>query len=430
MEDRCSDAVLVGDSVYVCTFAKSLNGEVLRMDAAHPSLARAETVMPAGQTVLGGVRIGRDVLFPAKDALYVSTLDNGYGSNYRIPYGKGGRASRVPAPAGMSMYNTYGDPSASGLIVQLMSWISQGDFYEYKPSMHRVEPMGLIPPTESGPTNLVVKEVRVKSWDGTAVPLSVVYRKDAKRDGRTPTIMLGYGAYGNSKTPAYSARTMAWLQRGYVLAVAHVRGGGELGEAWHRAGKEATKPNIWRDFISCALYLFDQKYTDSSHLGIEGRSAGGILIGRSITERLEMFAAAIDGVPASDMLRLETSPNGPGNIQEFGSTKTEAGFRALYEMSSYHHVKPGTVYPAVLVTAGANDPRIEPWPGGKMAAALQAAQAGDKPILLRVNYTSGHGHGDTLAQGTSDSTDALSFLLWNFGITGFQPAVAPMTANK
>ena len=197
----------------------------------------------------------------------------------------------------------------------------------------------------------------------------------------------------------------------------------ELGESWHLAGKLATKPNTWRDFIATAQYLIDNKYTSTSHLGIWSQSAGGILIGRSITERPDLFAAAVDGVPCSDMVRSETGPNGPANIPEFGTVKTEDGFKALYAMSAYYHVEPGTKYPAVLVTAGANDPRVDPWQGAKMAARLQADTTSGRPILFRVNYDAGHGITDTIDQQVSDWTDIFTFFLWNFGNPNFVPTV-------
>jgi prolyl oligopeptidase len=255
------------------------------------------------------------------------------------------------------------------------------------------------------------------------VPLSIVYKKGFVRDGSTPTALIGYGAYGDAFMPGFSRRYMAWLERGNILAIAHVRGGGELGEAWHLAGKKETKPNTWGDFIASAQYLIDNKYTSSSHLGIWSQSAGGILIGRSITARPDLFAAAVDGVPCSDMVRQETGPNGPANIPEFGSVKTEDGFKALYAMSAYYHVEPGTKYPAVLVTAGANDPRVDPWQGAKMAARLQADTTSGRPILFRVNYDAGHGLTDTIAQQVSDWSDIFTFFLWNFGDADFQPAV-------
>src|SRR5262249_55270976 len=160
---------------------------------------------------------------------------------------------------------------------------------------------------------------------------------------------------GISMDPFFDPRYLAWYEHGGVFAIAHIRGGGEYGEDWHVAGKMLTKPNTWKDFIACAEYLIDQKYTSQAKLGVEGGSAGGITIGRSITDRPDLFAAAIDAVPMSDAVRAEFTPNGPPNVPEFGSVKTEDGFKGLYEMSAYHHLKDGTSYPAVMVTTGFND---------------------------------------------------------------------------
>jgi prolyl oligopeptidase len=217
---------------------------------------------------------------------------------------------------------------------------------------------------------------------------------------------------------------LAWYDRGGIRAICHVRGGGEFGEDWHLAGKGATKPNTWRDFIACAQYLIDKKYTSASRLAGEGVSAGGILIGRAITTKPELFAAAIDKVGLSDTLRFELTQNGQTNIPELGTVKTEAGFKALYAMSSYHNIRDGTpYYPAVLLETGMNDPRVDPWQMAKMTARLQAATASAKPVLLRVDFAGGHGMmGATRDQINEQLTDEWSFLLWQFGVADFQPA--------
>jgi prolyl oligopeptidase len=232
----------------------------------------------------------------------------------------------------------------------------------------------------------------------------------------------GYGAYGITIDPFFDPKLIAWFEQGGIYAVAHVRGGGEYGEDWHLAGKMLTKHNTWRDLIAAGQYLVDHGYTSPSHLGGEGGSAGGITIGRAITDRPDLFAAAIDEVGLSDALRAEHSPNGPPNIIEFGSTTTEEGFKGLYEMSAYHHVKDGTPYPAVIVVTGINDPRVAPWEPAKMAARLQAATSSRKPVLLRVDYEAGHGMGSTKTQREELLADEWSFLLWQFGVRDFQPA--------
>ena len=264
--------------------------------------------------------------------------------------------------------------------------------------------------------------MKVKSWDGTQVPLSIVHMKSVKRDGSNPTAMLGYGAYGVDASSPYSRSMRAWYERNGVTATCHVRGGGEYGEAWHQAALQATKPNSWKDFIACAEYLIAHQYTSASHLSVVGGSAGGILVGRAIEERPDLFAAAVARSPAADMLRLETTAIGPHNILEFGSVKTEAGFRSLYAMSPYANVKNGLKYPAVLITTGINDPRVPAWMPAKFAARLEAATASGKPVLLRVDYDAGHGFIDaTQRQRELWLADDLAFWLWQSGDPAFQP---------
>jgi prolyl oligopeptidase len=215
--------------------------------------------------------------------------------------------------------------------------------------------------------------------------------------------------------PHFDPVSLAWLERGGVLAFAHVRGGGDFGKEWHLAGQKATKPNTWKDFIACCEYLVQKGYTTPAKLAGQGGSAGGVLIGRAITDRPDLFAAALINVGCTDAIRFETTANGVPNIQEFGTVATRAGFEGLLEMSAYAHVKDGVKYPAVLLTHGINDPRVEPWQSAKMAARLQAATASDKPVLLRVDYDAGHGIGSTKTQRQELRADEWAFLLWQMG---------------
>ena len=219
----------------------------------------------------------------------------------------------------------------------------------------------------------------------------------------------------------YDPIDMAEYERGVVRATCHVRGGGENGEEWHLAGKGRPSRTRGSDFIACAEYLIAKGYTSPAHLAGEGGSAGGILIGRAIEERPDLFAAAIADVPLADLLRIETTANGDPNIPEFGSTKTEAGFRALYAMSPYANVKDGVKYPAVLVTTGINDPRVDPWEPAKFAARLQAATASGKPVLLRVDYHAGHGVASSHEQALERRPTRGAFCSGRPGDPAFQP---------
>jgi prolyl oligopeptidase len=428
LKDKVADFALQGSDLYLISFDGTMNGKLLRVDAANPDLSKAEVVIPSSDLVFSGGFIGSNVLHQASDALYLRVIQKGQGRVLRMPYGPGAKYTMLTSPSGLQVDSVATDQNVSGAVLSLASWTNPGDFYRYNPKNNTTTAMALQPPNKIDPTNLVSEEVEAKAPDGTMIPLSIIYKTGLVRDGSAPTTLVGYGAYGDAIMPGYSRRFIAWLERGGIIAVAHVRGGGELGDAWHLAGYKATKPNTWRDFIASAQYLIDNKYTSTAHLGIWSQSAGGILIGRSITERPDLFAAAVDGVPCSDVVRQETGANGPGNIPEFGSVKTEEGFKALYAMSAYYHVEPGTKYPAVLVTAGANDPRVDPWQGAKMAARLQADTTSGRPILFRVNYDAGHGLTDTIAQQVSDWTDIFTFFYWNFGDADFQPAVLQKSA--
>ena len=210
-----------------------------------------------------------------------------------------------------------------------------------------------------------------------------------------------------------------------MIAIAHVRGGGELGKDWHLGGQKGTKPNTWRDLIACAEYLVRERWTSPERLAISGGSAGGITVGNALVDRPDLFRAVVAEVGIHDALRAELTANGPPNIEEFGSVETPEGFSALLAMSSYHRVDDGVVYPATLITTGYNDPRVEPWEPGKMAARLQAASASvgarGRPVLLRVDFDAGHGIGNTRRQVVDEVTDVYSFVLWQLGDPAFQP---------
>ncbi len=417
VDDEVVDVTPRGDDVYLMTHKDALRYKIVRTSVSNPDPAHAEVVVPETEAVIHGQ-------VAAADAHYVLLLDGGIGKLLRVPYSGRGNATPqpVPLPLNGNVWFDAADPRVNGLLLGLTSWTKAPADYAYDPQTNRVTDTHLQPlgPNDN-PQDIVSEEVKVASYDGTMVPLSIVHRRDIKLDGSNPTLLEGYGAYGITMDPYFDPKFLAWIEKGGVFAVAHVRGGGEYGEGWHLAGKLLTKHNTWRDFIAAGQYLVDHKYTSPARLAGEGGSAGGITIGRAITERPDLFGAALDDVGISDALRVETSPNGPPNTPEFGSTKTAEGYQALYEMSSYHHVKDGTPYPAVMVVTGINDPRVTPWEPAKMTARLQAATSSGKPVLLRVDYEAGHGWGSTKTQTEQLLADQWSFLLWQFGVPGFQP---------
>ena len=412
--DGVTDIAIHNHDLYLLTYKNAPRYKVVRTDARRPDLASAEVVVPPGQGVIAGIH-------SAQDALYVETRDGGISRVLRVPYGPHPQLQPVDLPFSGSAFLAT-DSRLPGTLLHLASWTRAVTIYVYDPATKQMTDTQLQPKGPyDAPANLQSLEVKVRSYDGTLVPLSIVYPRSIERDGSNPTLLEGYGGYGVSFDAYFEPTRLAWHEKGGIYAVCHVRGGGEYGEEWHLAGKGITKPNTWRDFIACAQYLIEEKYTSPARLGGEGVSAGGILIGRAITTRPELFAAAIDKVGLSDTLRFEQTQNGETNIPELGSVKTEEGFKGLYEMSAYDHVKDGTAYPAVLLETGMNDPRVDPWQMAKMTARLQAATRSDKPVLLRVDYAGGHGQlGATRDQADEQIADEWSFLLWQFGVSQFQ----------
>jgi prolyl oligopeptidase len=265
--------------------------------------------------------------------------------------------------------------------------------------------------------DLVVKEVEVTGHDGVMVPLSIIYHKDTRLDGNAICLLSAYGSYGAVLSPGFSTESLIYCKRGLIYAVAHVRGGGEKGEAWRLAGLKSNKPNTWKDFISCAEWLIKNKYTSPHHLIGEGGSAGGITVGRAITERPDLFAVGINRVGVTNMLRFEISSS--FNNSEFGSTKDSSESRWLYEMDAVHHVKEGVSYPAILNTAGMTDGRVPVWQPGKFAAAMQYSTASNKPVLLQVYFQGGH-FGELGANKNRNPANEMAFALWQAGHPDFK----------
>lgn len=412
--DGVTDVAVQGEDLYVLTYKDTPRYKIIRTDARKPDLAAAETVVAPSEMVITDMH-------RAQDGLYVALMDGGIGRLLRVPYGPAPTSERVTLPFDGSIYLST-DPRLPGASLFAGSWTRAFKIYAYDSKTKQVSDTGIQPAGPFGdPANLESVEVKVPSHDGTLVPLSITYKKGLKLDGTNPTLIEGYGGYAISITPYFDPTQLAWYELGGVFATCHVRGGGEYGEEWHLGGKGATKPNTWLDFIACAQYMIDRKYTSTARLAGTGGSAGGILIGRAITERPDLFGAAVIDVGLLDTVRFENSANGETNIPELGTVKTEDGFKALYQMSAYHHVKDHTPYPAVLLTTGSNDPRVDPWLPGKMTARLQAASSSGKPILLRVDYGGGHGGGSGETEQQEASADRWSFLLWQFGVPGFQP---------
>ncbi len=366
------------------------------------------TALPEGPGVLKQVRVGAD-------AVYVTAIEGASSRLYAIDAG-GGPPREIVLPEGGAVSGLAADPSSPGCVLKLETWTHAPRWLRCSLSTGRCEDLGLVPPSPVRFDDVEIRSLSATSADGTRVPLTVLARRGTPLDGRSPTWLWGYGAYGLSITPNFRPARRAWFDAGGVIAVAHVRGGGELGRPWHEAAQREHKVRAVFDYIACAEALVRERVTSPARLAAYGRSAGGILAGGALARRPELFGAAFIDVGAMNTLRIERWPGGPPNAQEFGAPDTPAGFQGLFEMDAYHHVVPGVRYPAVLLSTGANDPRQPAWSPAKMAAALQASTASGRPVLLRVDFDGGHGGAQaTRRQQAELLADAYAFLLWQLG---------------
>ncbi|HEY5106050.1 MAG TPA: prolyl oligopeptidase family serine peptidase [Caulobacteraceae bacterium] len=410
-DDGVTGFALRGDDLFLLTHKGAPRFRILRTSAAAPSFASASEVVPEGPRVLKGMSA-------ARDGLYIQALDAGLGAVLRL--GQDGAVTPLNLPFAGSVSALYTDPLQDGCWFLLDGWV-------HPAVLCRGGPDGSVTVTDIAPkapfdvSRYESRELMVTVRDGTRVPLSIIYAKGARQGGPAPLYLQAYGAYGLDIDPGFSPRFLPWLDLGGVYAVAHVRGGGELGEAWHKAGEKATKPNTWRDCIDCAQWLIDNRWTSPGKLAVEGTSAGGIMVGRFLTERPDLLTVALVRVGDSNATRFEFMEAGPANIPEFGSIKTPEGFKGLLEMDAYQHVKDGVAYPAVMLTTGITDPRVASWEPGKFAARLQTATSSGRPVILRVETDAGHGLGSTRKQRDDESADTYAFILWQTGDPRFQP---------
>jgi len=267
------------------------------------------------------------------------------------------------------------------------------------------------PKVEFNPADYETKQVFYASKDGTKVPMFITHKKGLKLDGNNPTYLYGYGGFNISMTPAFSVANMVWMEMGGVYAQPSLRGGGEYGEDWHQGGMKLKKQNVFDDFIAAAEWLIANKYTSTSKLAIGGGSNGGLLVGAALTQRPDLFGAALPAVGVMDMLRFQKFTIGWAWVSDYGSSENADEFKAIYAYSPLHNIKPGTKYPPTMITTADHDDRV--WPGHsfKFAAALQAAQAGDAPILIRIETKAGHGAGKPTSKTIEEIADRWAFLV-------------------
>jgi len=412
-EDEVTDVAIDGGALWLLANRDHPRGRLLKTAVDAPSLSGATEVVPQGKRVIE--RFAR-----AADGFYLEMMDGGISALRLLT--REGQVRDIALPFDGTLGALSTNPTEAGALFAFTGWLTPGDIWSVD-AAGKVAATGLTPKPPIDVSAYETHRAFATVRDGTKVPYTLIYRKGLKRDGRTPAWISAYGSYGlPAYTPAFAGKTLALVDAGFIVGYAAVRGGGEFGREWHKAGQLENKPNTWRDLIDVCEELCRKKYTARGRLAIGGRSAGGITVGRAMTERPELFAAVIDGVGWSNPLRYVAEPNGYGEEPEWGKISEPAGYKALKSIDSYQHVKDGTAYPAVLLTTGVTDPRVGPFHVAKMTARLQAATSSKKPILLRVDFDAGHGVGSTRAQQDREALDTYAFLLWQTGVKGYQPA--------
>ncbi len=404
-------AEVLNDRLLVVANEGAPRYRVWRVDPKSPARANWKELIPESADTLEGIAAvgGRIAALYLKDA----------SSRVRL-FSRDGKFEReLPLPTLGTASGLHGRNEGSELFYGFSSYLMPTAVYHYDFASGATQVwQKLAAPIDAAAFE--VEQVRYASKDGTQIPMFLVHKKGLVRDGNNPTLLYGYGGFNISLTPGFAAAVGPFIERGGVYAVANLRGGAEYGEGWHQAGMLGNKQNVFDDFIGAAEYLISAKITNRARLACSGRSNGGLLSGATLTQRPDLFRAAIVGVPLLDMIRYHKFRIAQLWIPEYGSSEDAAQFKWLYAYSPYHRVKDGVAYPATLIFTAESDTRVDPMHARKMTARLQAASAtaAERPILLRLERQAGHGAGKPLAKVVAQYTDELAFLFDQLGMKG------------
>jgi prolyl oligopeptidase len=397
----------LGSTFLLWTDDGAPRGRVVAVDLAHPEPEHWREVLPESDATLEGASVVGNLLLAryledARTAVRVFTL-------------AGEPVREVELPGIGSAWGFRGDADDTETFYTFTSFATPATVYRYD-VVSGESRLWRRAPVDVDPNDYEVRQVFYESADGTRVPMFITHKKGLALDGSNPTLLYGYGGFRVSLTPAFSVQRLAWLERGGVYAQPSLRGGGEYGEEWHRAGTGVHKQNVFDDFIAAAEWLVAHGYTRPDRLAVEGGSNGGLLVGAVMTQRPELFAAALPAVGVMDMLRFHLFTAGRFWVDDYGTPEDPDQFRALYAYSPYHNLKPGTVYPATLVTTADTDDRVVPAHSFKFAARLQEVQDGDAPVLIRIETRAGHGAGKPTEKRIEEAADQIAFLVEALGM--------------
>ncbi|HKP81619.1 MAG TPA: prolyl oligopeptidase family serine peptidase [Pyrinomonadaceae bacterium] len=396
-----------GSRFWFQTDLQAPRGKLIEIDTANPARNNWKVVVPEGKETLQATSF-------VNKKFVLNYLKDAY-TQVKIYDATGKLVNEVGFPGIGSAEGFGGKATDKETFYAFTGFTTPTTIYRYdmttgKSSIFRQ------PKVDFNPVDYETKQVFYQSKDGTKVPMFITHKKGLKLDGNNPTYLYGYGGFNISLTPAFSVSNLVWMEMGGVYAQPNLRGGGEYGEEWHQGGMKLRKQNVFDDFIAAAQWLIDNKYTSTPKLAIGGGSNGGLLVGAALTQRPDLFGAALPAVGVMDMLRFQTFTIGWAWVSDYGSSDTAEEFKALYAYSPLHNIKQGTSYPPTMITTADHDDRV--WPGHsfKFAAALQAAQAGDAPILIRIETKAGHGAGKPTSKIIEEAADRWAFLVKTLGM--------------
>jgi len=402
------------DDLYLLTHRGATNRRVLRVAAGAEDLAKAKVAVPEGDAVIEAMGL-------ARDGMYLRTMVAGVDRLERMRFGllASGTREFLRLPYDMAIAELVTDPRRNGAVLRLDGWTRPPEVAEVDARTGDVRNTNLVAPAAADYSSIDEVRLYAPAPDGTRIPVTLLYERSTRLTADNPTLLTVYGAWGDPASPVFDAARLAWLERGGVFAVAHVRGGGEYGDAWHEAARGATKATTVSDFIAVCEFLERYGFTNNNRLAIEGMEAGGIPVGDALVRRPDLFAAAILRDPILDLAALESSAAGRAQLPEFGSAASAEDRARLAAISPYAQVRDGMPYPAVLLSIGVDAPGVDPSQARRMAARLEHATTSGKPALLRVD--SGVEPGPR-ARREEELADVYSFALWQLGDPQFQPA--------
>jgi prolyl oligopeptidase len=416
-EEKISKFHLTNEHFYFLTSKNASNFKLCRVLLLKPNFKNPEVLVKEDS-----ISIISDFTVTNKGLFYVKTKNGVEAKLYRLnKITNKHKELKLPKLSGYINVKSNGYKNED-LFIEIEGWVNKKERYKYNfnSSEFQSDNIAIIEQHEEL-NDVIIEEIEILSHDGVMVPLSIVYKKNVKNKKNNRLLINAYGAYKWSNSPYLYPYLLEWVKEGGVYATAHVRGGGEKGDAWHKAGFKTTKPNTWKDLIACTEYLINNNYASKDKTVVWGASAGGVCVGRAITERPNLFAAAIIRVGVLNALRREFGINGMRNTKEYGTVKDSIEFKALLEMDAYHSIKKDTHYPALYLTAGLNDSRVPAWQPAKFAAKLQEYSTSEKPILFNVDFNGGHGFEASENKQNIELSNIMSFAFWQTGHPDYQP---------